>query len=112
VFVHDYVQLVFQAECFSIFNIAQLVHDGNSVLQGQLGFCDALVGLLGQRVISVITTPPDLLALDFERGTRFCVLEDDENVRGPEAFVFYGLNNLIVVEQNVPKGVPVDSTTR
>jgi hypothetical protein len=101
VFVHDYIQLVFQDEVFAIYNIPELVHQGTSVRQGRPGFCDALVGLIGQRVISVSTTEPEMLLLDFERGARFRLLSGDEGVRGPEAFQFRGLNNLLVVEQNV-----------
>ncbi len=93
VFVHDYIQLVFQDEVFNIYNIPELVHQGASV--------DALVGLIGQRVISVSRTEPEMLLLDFERGARFRLPSGDEGVRGPEAFQFRGQNNSLVIEQNV-----------
>ncbi len=83
VFVDDYCQLVFQDEIFNIYNVAEFFHKGISVRQGESGFCDALVGLIGQRVISVTTTAPEMLLLNFERGACFRLLTDDEGVRGP-----------------------------
>lgn len=100
VFVHDYLQLVFQDEGFSIYNLAQLEHQGTCLLQGAAGFCDGLVGLIGQRVTDVSTTTGTVLTLTFEGGTRLSVLSGENGARGPEAFEFRGPNDLIVVDLN------------
>ena len=100
VFIHDYVQLVFDEESFSICNVAEMDCQGALIRQGQVGFCDALVALIAQQVTVVSSSNVYALALTFERGARLLVLAGDAGVRGPEAFQFNGRNNLIVVEQN------------
>jgi len=50
VFIHDYLQLIFQDERFNIYNLAQVDLQGKKLTQGQSGFCDAVVSLIGQRV--------------------------------------------------------------
>ena len=100
VFIHDYIQLVFQEESFSLFNAAEILHQGASLRQGQAGFCDALVSLIDQHVTTVSTAPPYKLALTFEGGSCLRLLADQEIVCGAEAFEFHGRNNLWVIEQN------------
>jgi hypothetical protein len=100
VFIHDYLQLVFQDESFSIYNVANLKHRETELLQGSPGFCDALVSLIGQRVIAVSHTTEHALSLSFGGGAQLLVLSGKLGGRGPEAFQFVGPNNLIVVEQN------------
>jgi len=100
VFIHDYLQLVFQDEYFNVYNAAEVVWNETTLRQGQLGFCDALVSLIDQRVTSVSVSEPYKLSLTFERGFQFHVLSGDEAARGPEAFEFHGSNNLLVVESN------------
>ena len=89
VFIHDYIQLVFQEVRFSIYNVSELVDHGSSLRTGQPGFCDALVALIGQRVTSVSTQEPEILFLRFERGAYFRVLGDEESIRGADPFDFY-----------------------
>ena len=100
VFIHNYLQLVFQDVGFSIYNNAKLVHNQIASLQGSPGFCDALVSLIGQRVVGVAHAKEFPLTLSFENGAQFMVLSGEFGARGPEAFQFNGQNNLIVVEQN------------
>jgi len=52
VFIHDYLQLIFQDEGFNIYNLAEVERHGVKVSQGQPGFCDAVVSLIGQRVVA------------------------------------------------------------
>jgi hypothetical protein len=101
VFVHDYIQLVFQDQCFSIYNAAELVKDGVCIAQGKRGFCDGLVALIDSHVSSVERSKTASLSLTFDTGAVLHVLSDDASVRGPEAYKFNGPNNLLVVEQNV-----------
>jgi hypothetical protein len=70
------------------------------VAQGQPGFCDAVISLIGQRVTAVSRTDTHVLKLSFEEGAQFFVRSDDDAVSGPEAFEFNGKNQPTVVEQN------------
>lgn len=95
VFVHDYIHLVFQDACFSIYNTAELKQDGNLLLQGQFGFCDALVSLIGLSLTSVSSQP--LLSLRFQGGAEFVVTEA---CSGPEAWQYSSPSSQTVVVQN------------
>lgn len=101
VFIHDYFQLIFQDEGFSIYNVAEIEHRGMKVAQGEPGFCDAVVSLIGQRVTAVSRSDGHLLNLSFDEGAQLVVRSDNNAVRGPEAFEFSGKNQPLVVEQNV-----------
>jgi hypothetical protein len=100
VFVHDYFQLVFQGESFSIYNVAKIKIGNDELLQGSHGFCDALVRLTGQHIVAVSRAPEIALSLSFEGGAILSVLAGPEGAQGPEAFQFIGHENRIVVEQN------------
>jgi len=100
VFIHDYLQLVFQAESFSVYNASKFVHNGTELIQAAPDFCDAMVSLIGKRVIAASSATEYPLSLSFDNGARFLVLSGALGARGPEAFQFIGYNNLIVVEQN------------
>jgi hypothetical protein len=97
-FVHDYVQLRFQDEIFSLFNGIRLTSGSSCIQQGEPGFADGMVGLIGQRILAV-PQGPEMLTLRFGDGSILEVLKADAS--GPEAFMFHGPNNLILVEQNV-----------
>jgi len=95
VFVHDYVQIVFQDRAFSIFN-SLTYHEGSTVLhQGAPGFCDALVELIGKPATA--DSASGCLTLDFGLGKRVVILEAGE---GPEAWMFSGVDIPTIVEQN------------
>jgi hypothetical protein len=95
VFIHDYLQLVFQDACFSIYNSSELSLGGVSVLFGQPGFCDGLVSLIGQALKSVSGSPS--LTLSFQSGAILVVAQSGS---GPEAWQFNSVGGPIVVEQN------------
>ncbi len=101
VFIHDYLQLKFQDEWLSIYNLAEVKRHGLKVSQGQPGFCDAVVALIGQRVVAADHSDAAFgLRLTFEEGTQFTVRSDEAAISGPEAFEFNGKNQAPVVEQN------------
>jgi len=100
VFIHDYLQLIFQHERFNVYNLAQVELQGTTLIQGQPGFCDAVVSLIGQRVTAASHSGTCVLLLSFEEGAQFIVRSDDAAIRGPEAFEFNGTNQSLVVEQN------------
>jgi hypothetical protein len=99
VFVHDYVQLVFQGERFSIYNPLSVAGTQSTLRLGSPGLCDALVRLIGQSAVCV--TPPEscVLALSFERGDT--VFVSKRGAAGvAEAFEFRSNDNRVVVEPN------------
>jgi hypothetical protein len=100
VFVHDYIQLVFQDTSFTLYNTTRLTSGESSVLHGQAGFADALVALIDQRVASVSTQTDSALALVFENGVKLQVLRGKPYAHGPEAFQFITMGGPIVVEAN------------
>lgn len=100
VFIHDYLQLIFQDEGFNIYNLAEVEVHGVKSMQGQPGFCDAVVSLIGQRITAASHSDKCALKLLFEEGAQIVVRNDGEAIRGPESFEFNGRNQLPVVEQN------------
>lgn len=95
VFVHDYLQLVFQDACFSIYNVAELRQGNSSLSQGQPCFCDGLVSLIGQPLTSASANPS--LSLTFQNGTVLIVAQSGQ---GPEAWQYNSPGEPIVVEKN------------
>ena len=88
-FIHDYFQLVFQEERLTVYNRASLADGESFTWQGTSGFCDKLVGLIGQRVVTVEQTNPYVLSLRFSGGSTFHI-EADSKPSWPEAFDFIG----------------------
>ena len=98
VFVHDYLQLVFQDCGFTLYNLATYSHGDVVFRQGQPGFCDALVALIDQTARAEARN--DSLLLHFVKGAVVSVPTSGQNVRGPVAWQFNRLGGPIVVEQN------------
>jgi len=102
VFVHDYVQLVFDTEILSVYNpMSFRGSQGEGLEQGQIGFADALVGLIGAKASSVNTSQAECLALQFENNGRLAVRRGTDEVPGPEAFQFSSVAGHVVVQQNI-----------
>jgi hypothetical protein len=99
VFVHDYVQLVFQDEAFSLYNRVIVKTKDAEYEQGGAGFADSLVSLIGRAVLEVDSSDRFAIALRFDCGTQVQVLRNG-SAKGLEAFQFNGPNGVIVVEQN------------
>jgi hypothetical protein len=100
VFVHDYFQLVFQDETFNIYNFAEVVREGAILRQGQVGFCDAAVGLIGEKVVSFTTAPTGELVLRFASGVSLRVIGGLDGQHGfpHDAWEYHGPNGLIACE--------------
>lgn len=88
-FIHDYFQLVFQEERFTVYNEAAIEDGGNVIRQGSVGFCDKLVEFIGQSVVAVTQTDAYVLCLRFSGGATVRV-EADHDPSWPEAFDFIG----------------------
>ena len=98
VFIHDYLQLVFQDCAFTIYNRASYASGRTALLQGEPGFCDALVGLIEQSArVEFISGE---LSLHFVRGAVVSVVNAGPCARGPEAWQFGRLGGPQLVEQN------------
>ena len=100
VFVHDYLQLAFQGERFSLFNRVQVATPARSAMQGEPEFAGLLVALIDQRVTQILESPAAILELHFQNGSAVQVLRDEEFVAGPEAFTFEREGEPLVVGQN------------
>ena len=98
VFVHDYLQLIFQDCVFSLYNLATYTASDITLTQGDAGFCDALVSLIEQTVrVEVL---PGKLSLYFDNGAVVSIPSTDEAIRGTEAWQFSRLGGSVVVDQN------------
>ena len=97
VFVHNYFQLVFQDSGFSIYNAATLHSNGVSLLQGQPGFCDRLVGLIGQTLLAADALGGSSLVLTFQDGSTLSVGSAGP---GAEAWQYNSFGCSSVVAQN------------
>jgi hypothetical protein len=98
VFVHDYVQLVFQDSGFTLYNPLIYQDKGVTLTQGDAGFCDALVKLIGSS--ATVETAPLQLVFRFSNGASFHMAIAEAAVHGPEAWTFSRLGRPLVVEQN------------
>jgi hypothetical protein len=99
-FVHNYVQLVFQDDCFSLFNDIEIRSESSSFIKGQPGFRDELVQLIGQYVTKATGDGGYCLAIVFENGAVLRTLQLTEDQRWPESWQFNRPPNVIVVGQN------------
>ena len=100
IFIHDYVQLVFQEARFTLYNEVTIAINEGLVAQGQVGFADALVGLLEQKVESASATALYSLELSFEQGAVVRVSRYDIHNPGPEAFMIHTDDGGIEIEMN------------
>lgn len=98
VFVHDYLQLIFQDCAFTLYNLATCSTGSGDFRQGQSGFCDALVSLLGQT--ARVEALSDKLLLHFSSGATVSIPISGPDTRGPEAWQFGQLGGPTIVEQN------------
>ena len=99
IFALDYVQLVFEEERFSLYNSVMVCSGDTGLQRSERGFADALVSMLGKRVISATATEAEPLSIVFTDGTEIRVFKDSEGAN-PEAFAFTRWDGEIVVEQN------------
>jgi hypothetical protein len=86
VFVHDYWQLAFDDARLSVYAPATVSSGGTSRVRSDVGFCDALVGLIGKRIISADYIQAKQLRLTFEGGDSVAVPLLGDGVVGPELF--------------------------
>lgn len=99
VFVHDYFQVVFDDERFNLCGRVEVRKNQQTLAAGQPGFGDALLALLGDRAAAVTVDEADELTIQFLSGA---TLRNRPNPSGcgPEAWVFFGSNNLTIVGSN------------
>jgi hypothetical protein len=100
VFIHDYLQLVFQDCDFTLYNPVSYELDGSTLKQGQVGFCDAVVALIDQTA-TVHAKESGRLTIQFVRGAAIHVPSSGPHTRGPEAWQFNRIGAPTVVAQNV-----------
>jgi hypothetical protein len=76
VFVHDYVQLVFQDTTLSVYCSMSVTSPRDNIGWHGPGWCDALVALIGHSVSSVDYLPGDHLRITFSDASvlKMCLL--------------------------------------
>lgn len=110
VFVHDYLQLVFQNCAFTIYNLTTYSKATTVFRQGDPGFCDALVSLIDQT--ARVEAQDESLLLHFAGGAVVSVPTSGPDTQGPEAWQFGRLGGPYVVEQNAQHFIPPDAASR
>jgi len=100
VFIHDYIQLVFQSATFTIYNSCSIELNGESISHGSRGFADQLVQQLGLHAQAQSATGEHALSLLFENGLALKVKRRDEKNPGPEAYEAHTDAGDIVMELN------------
>ena len=85
-FVHDYIQLQFQDKTVTVLNVPTLtIPDGRSIHRSDIGFCDALVALIDQPLVSVSEDEEVAITLRFGDGTCLAIPLHGKDAKGPEA---------------------------
>jgi hypothetical protein len=100
VFIHDYIELVFQETRWSLYNPVTVHCSGCTLTESDLGFADALRCLIGQRVVETSAEQGQFASATFEGLTQVFVSLRSEDARGPEAYELGNDKGLSVVEQN------------
>jgi hypothetical protein len=99
-FVHDYIQLIFQDYVLNLYNPVWIKQKSYIYKREEPNFCDAMVSLIGLKVVNVFMVKNEILSLHFESDISVSVSLLPKDAVGPEAFQFKGPNALLVVEQN------------
>lgn len=100
--MHDYLQLRFQEQIVTIFNRASYQASGGAPIHtGETGYCDAIVGLIGQSVVAMSVVDREPLVLRFQSGAQLCVPCAGEAVQGPEAWMIGTEDGPVSVQANV-----------
>ena len=97
IFIGDYVQLVFQDTYFNLYGAVTVHRSGCTLKRKDLGFCDELCRLIGQRAIETSAEEGAFAAVTFEGGTTVTVSVRVEDNVGPEAFLLSDNKGLMVV---------------
>ncbi|MBX3608341.1 MAG: hypothetical protein KF871_00480 [Hydrogenophaga sp.] len=92
VFVHDYIQLVFHGLTLSLYGTISVVSKDEQLERASSGFCDRLVGLIGQRATAATDLPENELNLRFESGVSIQVRAGD----GPETWELHRAGLIVV----------------
>jgi hypothetical protein len=97
IFVHDYIQLIFESIGLSIFNKVELHSDGKVLQRKDLGFCDPLVSLIDQPVAKIEIEIDKDFSITFENLTTLVISLHPNDAIGPEAFQLVDGQGVIIV---------------
>jgi hypothetical protein len=89
-FVADYVQLRFNSPPVNLYVWPRIHSDGGVLQRADGGYVDALVGLIGHRLVAADELLDLGLVLDFDGGPRLAVPLDGTDAQGPEVAEFGG----------------------
>ena len=86
-FVHDYVQLQFHdGHTINVYNPFVVEVNGTSYRQGQFGYADSLVGIIGSTIVGVDYLQRSHFRLIFGCGSIFTIDLAERASDNPEAF--------------------------
>jgi hypothetical protein len=87
-FVRDYLQLRFDGLCLSAITMPVVRRDELAIIPGAVGYCDALVALIGSEVDSAVTEENKVLRVVFRKGVSIEIsLRPEDYKHGPEAAI-------------------------
>jgi hypothetical protein len=97
VFIHDYLQLVFQENTLNVYN-PYIIEDNNGekYAQGEVGYADALVRFIGSSIDKVEYKEKGYLHLHFSPAGVFIVVLKPGVSHSPEAFAYDSTEGPIV----------------
>ncbi len=100
IFIHDYIQFRFEPMTLTLLNAVSVKSASKDLTRNDLGFCDTLCALIGQRILDMSIIDKESASFVFESGTivRLGLAPDDGT--GPEAFTIFDGYAFMLVEQN------------
>lgn len=99
-FVRDYVQIVFWPLTLSVYSPIQVQLTGRGSLnRTDVGFFDAICGLIGQRIVDTARIEKTQMSLQFEDGTVLHFSLRPSDVTGPEIAQLSDDKGFLMVER-------------
>jgi len=99
-FVMDYWQLQFDGPTINALTRVQVSADGTFLRDGDDQFRNLICGQIGKIVAEVALGKSDAFIIEFEDGSSISISLKAEDYVGPEAIVFNGFDQTVVVRDD------------
>lgn len=97
VFIHDYIQFVFDGPCLTTLTLPSILTTDGELRHGERGYCDCLCSQIGAQVKTTCSSSEEV-KITFGNDVAIAVSLREEDYTGPEAINYVGDDgNLIVV---------------
>jgi hypothetical protein len=100
IFINDYIQLRFEPITLTLLNAVSVKSASKNLVRNDLGFCDMLCALIGQRILDMSVMDKESASFLFESGTIVRVGLAPDDATGPEAFTIFDSHGFMLIEQN------------